>query len=240
MKLTYAIIYGCFLNVAVFAQNKEADIKTILDKVAKVYSTPNYSFNMKYELFKNSTESTVKEYYTGKTIKEGDQYYSKIHNTETIQLSNRFLKINHDEKAILYSEEALPTNTNPLAEIATLFNYFDKTNIKEESHVYICEFIAKERSVLPYSKAILFINKLDYTILKQVLYLASQNSTTDKDGNVKLSNPRLEISFSNFSTKDTNTSQVFSLVKYVTINKDIVKPSSKLMAYQVINASKPM
>ncbi len=238
-KYIVLVLFCVFLNYTGYSQNDKLTIEEVFQKVKETYeSKSKYAFNVKYELFKDHQTIEVTEFYTGKVIKDQGELYSKIKNTEFIQLNEAYLKINHDEKAMLYTEQALNEQTHQLVDLTAFLSYFEKTSVSLNKDIYICELTSKNISLLPYSKVVTYINADDFTIKKQLLYLLNPSVFKESNGKSVTSNPRLEITFSNFNSQNINSANTFSLLKYISISNNEIKPSNNLKAYQLINATK--
>lgn len=235
LKCIYLTLAIIVLNIKVHAQSNELSVDLLFTKVRQAYeSKNNYSLNLKYELFKDSITRKVEEFYTGKFIKNQEGIYSKVHNTEFIQIEDTYLKINHDEKAMLYKKQVLNNKNNELIDLTVFLNHFEKTKVSLKQDVYICELKSKKISTLPYNKVVAYISAKDFTINKQILYLSQQSAFKNAQGQKVISNPRLEITVNN---SNTNTANIFSISKYVTVVGNQVKPSNNLKTYQLIKAT---
>ncbi|WP_203258193.1 hypothetical protein [Hyunsoonleella ulvae] len=239
-KLTFILFAMCCLATHTsFSQQEDLDVQSLIQKVKHSYEDEHmYSLNVTYKLYENSTSTTPKEFFTGKIIRDNNQYYSKINNTEFIQFTNAYVKINHDEKAMLYINEPAK-EVESITDFTKYLAHFNEANIALENGMYKCEITAKQVTFLPFTKLVLYVDKNSFRLKKQVVYLAQHSISKDKNGKDVVSNPRLEIMFTNFSNKGINNSQdVFILNNYVNISQNIINPSKKLEAYQLINASK--
>ncbi len=211
-------------------------VSDVFNKVNQYYaSLSNYTFNVKYALYPNASATTHEEFYTGKVIKkDAEHYYSKINQTEFIQLPSVFIKVNHQEKALLYMEQPAKDTPSTLTDMSALLEGFERTTVEKEKGEYICNLYAHNITTLPYSRVTVHINAKNYNINKQVLYLSASQTTKKEDGTPQISNPRLEISLTapkNYNIED-NT---FVLSKYITKQTTRVLPSAALSAYQVIS-----
>ncbi len=227
---------GCYMLT--YAQQTSLSATVLLEKVRQSYDKEKvYSFNVRYELFNNPTATVPEEFYTGRIIRNGNQNYSKINNTEFIQFANAYLKINHDEKAILYANSPASEIKN-ITDLTSFLSYLKTSNVKQEGNTYVCELIAKEVTALPFSKMELYIDAKNFKIKKQVSYLFQQSTFKDKNGVETMSNRRLELTFSNFSKTVGEIDKVFRLNNYVTVSANTINPSKTLEAYELYNASK--
>lgn len=239
MKYFIAIAFLCFQCMVAYTQNNLPKVENVIQKVSQTYtSSPTYMFDMKYELYQDKETLKVEESYLGKVIRNHNNYYSKIHHTEFVQFEDSNVKINHDEKAILYLKDSLKTTKTVFSDIVSLIGQFKDVSIRQNNEVFICEFIAKDVTLLSYSKVVLYINKNDYTIQKQVMYLSNAMVFKDQNGNQTVSNPRLEISFSKFNHKIDGNQKLLAKASYITNVGHNITTSSELSTYELINISK--
>lgn len=240
MKHLLYIFIFCFIPFLGFSQKASSgnSIDSILKKVQEVYNTNNsISLSVNYTLFKNEVSIHTEESFDGLIVKDRQNYYSKINNTEFIQLSDNYVKINHDEKAMLYAKGTSNSDSSSPLNISGFINFFKTADVTETSDLFVCELISKDITMLPYSKVVLHINKKDYSIKKQILYLIKPMSFANNDNEKEISNPRLEITFSELDSKKVIPNSLFNISNYVDVSKSDVKPSNKLETYQLINTT---
>lgn len=232
IKFTIIILIAIFLPVNLQAQTVKEILTNVQNKVIKT----NFKVNLTYRLFKGIKGKKELETFKGTYIKKDKNYYNKIKNTETIIGANFLIKINHDQKALLYEsfKNATP-NKNNMLNIKTLLKNFEKPVLTNLRDSFKCEMVAVEYSQMPYSKIILYINKKDYSIKKQVLYLTSLINFSDDENKNDFSIPRLEIQYSNYSALTNQDKSLLKKNNYIVIINNKVRPSTKYKAYEIIN-----
>lgn len=187
-------LFFLFFYIPFFAQNF-TDAKKVMDKVTAVYgNSKRLSFFVEYASFSNYKDIKPKELYSGILIKNGDVYYNKIKNTEIINFSDCSLKIGNDEKAIMYNANQKEDLLLPSLESSAFLKEFSGKLKSTPSH-YICEFIPKKFTQIMVSKIIFYINKKDFTLAKQIMYLAQETEYKNSGGKVVSSAPRVELTF---------------------------------------------
>lgn len=229
------IVVFSFLNTT--AQTT-LSVEEVLKKTRDFYQEKdNFKFNTSYKLFNGYKGNKVIESYDGKILKTNDITYSKIHNTEFFQYPNSFLKVNHIEKAMLYSDTSgMNNDSSPISILKRIESSFKSSNILLKGNSYVLEFIAKDLNFLPYKKLLILIDKNDFKIQKQVLFLVNQVTVKDNNDKDILVTPRLEITLFNFSSKKIETSgdSRYKLSNYITKVDNKVAVTAKYKNYNII------
>ena len=89
---TFMLFVGCLMANA-------QDLSEVMSKVMDVYATTDsYHTTMDYILYSNGESNVVKDELKGEVIKEGENYYTKMKETEMIFTNEFMLKISHPEK----------------------------------------------------------------------------------------------------------------------------------------------
>lgn len=239
MILRTAFILFITLNILsaenCLAQEDISRFKEIFSKTEKFYKEQSsYALDVTYQFFDLKNTTTATETLKGSIEKKGHNYYSKIGPTEFIYLDDIFLKINHDEKAVLYSKAPNKKMTTPI-DITALTDYFKNVKILNKDNTLISEVLFKEKSNLPYTKMVIVIDSSNYSIIKQELYLLSGVTYPSMAaGNKKTTEGKMVISFSPNTSKRTD---VFNKSNYLK-NSSTVSLSNKLSSYQLFNTTK--
>ena len=233
-KKTITILFfltGCFIV-------KAQDLETVMSKVINTYTAiDSYSINMNYTLYSDSISSVKKDELKAEFIKNGENYYMKMKDTEMIFTNYFMIKISHPEKIILYSKTKIAINDilksqNPFVEFS---NYFNSKKMIDKKNYWECSFSNPKNNQLPYNKIVLQISKQDFSVLKQIYFF---NKSVEKQFNSnakKGSNERLEIVQTSFNDSFIAPDNLFSLKKYLTqINDDKYKASSYIKDYQIL------
>lgn len=209
-------------------------VASVFNKVKAVYSKDAYTFNVSYALYPNDEASSPEDTYGGKVIKKSSRsYYSKINHTEFVQIGETHIKVNHDEKALLYLQESAQ-HRQDLTDIASFLNVFESSSLEVSNGIYVCELRTHNITQMPYSKIIVHVNSTTYEIERQILYLfntrAKSTTSTTKEG----SSPRLEITFTPLKAYHISDN-TFSVSKYIDASSTRLRPSKALSGYQIIN-----
>lgn len=204
------------------------EVKELFSKTEAYYKNANeYSLKASYQFFEEDN-SKATETLAGLILKNGTNYYSKIGPTEFIYIDDNFIKINHTQKAVLFSKITDEKTKTPV-ELSSLLKYFESVSISKNKGMVICNLLFKRLNNLPYSKMILFLDANDFSIKKQELYMLSgfvypwqNNRDITKAGKVVIS--------LNKQTTDTINSSIFNIANYIKGVKEI-SLSKKLVGY---------
>ncbi len=207
-------------------------VTEILSKVeAQYFSNNAYNLEVLYEYFEPCQGTQAIETMEGQIIKDGSNYYSRINHTESIFIDSDYLKINHDEKAVLYSAIDAEQRPTPV-ELSKLAEYFISAEVFEQGDIAKFVMMFKKSNVIPYSKMVLEINLKTFTIQKQELYLiAGQQMPGGQNPLAKTSEGIVSITFKERPfTKDL--SKRFLISDYIKKESE-VSLSKKLTTYSL-------
>lgn len=223
-------------NIAQSQQSDKKKITDIFNKTGQKYNTTDtYQTSMKYNLYPTYASKLSSEFYNGIAIKKGNEFYSKIGETEFVNLNKYHIKIDNESKLIQYSVSESKKIENNELNVADYLNKFKTFELSNNNEDWICTMTTPAFSFIPYTKVVVYINKKDYTISKQILYLITMHSYKTKDGIVKEDYPRIEILFNEFKTKEIQYGNIFSLQNYLSISKNSITPSNKYKEYKIVN-----
>ncbi len=229
MKNIFIIIFFFFIS---FSNAQTA--KELINKVLKVYRTSNYKVDVTYALYKGFDKEVI-EQYKGKYIVTHDSVYNKINHTEIVITPNFFVKINHDEKAVIYNKIENKSKKESYLNLDKLLKNFEKPEVINKGNQWQIKMTTKEFSQLKLSRLTLLINKKSYRVEKQILILSVLTNFSkniyDKDD---FSLPRLEISFGEYQKLNKLDLEIFNEKNYIINNKNI-SLSNKLKNYKIIN-----
>lgn len=208
----------------------------VLNKVQEVYSKTNqYRFDVDYTSYGSYEDNEVLEHYKGKIYKSSNTFYSKTQNTIILSDANKSLKIYEDEKAIeVYDNSTQVTEVQNPTNINAFLKHYKQITIEEKDKLYICTLQTGYITQMPYGKIVLYINKENYTIIKQDLFLLARLPYYTKSGEKKMGNPRIEISFSNFKKQlNTEEQKSIKLSTYITIKGSTIIGNQKYKDFSI-------
>ncbi|QQX76517.1 MULTISPECIES: hypothetical protein [Aequorivita] len=231
--LLVLIIFQTFASGLCWGQEDLSEFKEIFFKTEKFYKErDNYSFNVTYEFYDPQSPKIAAETMNGRIEKKGSNYYTQIGPTEIIYLDEIFLKINHQEKAVLYSKVPNKKMTTPV-DITALVDYFQTVKISEKENIIICEMVFKEKSNIPYTRMTMILDSKNYSIIRQELYMRQGvNYPSMAAGNKKTTEGKMAISFS--QDIQMPKSDVFNKLKYLSKTSKI-SLSKELSSYDLYN-----
>lgn len=210
-----------------YAQNAE----DILKKVNDLYgSESSLQYQMRYNLYKNTSSKQVYESYQGVFKKnKNNQIYQKIDQTEFIWNNQTCLTVFNPEKTMVISLCAKISTDS--FDLKTLSEYCKVTGITDKKTHWELELTSTPFSGLSYSKMILTIGK-DYYIKRQLFYLNSMVDFSQELHKSDLHLPVLEIIHSGRSTQAPDE-KFFDFKRYFTQTSQGFKPSTAYVGYEI-------
>lgn len=221
-----------------FAHGKQQKLSAtqILNKTIEAYkSKSDLSYNSNYSLFKDYKTKIAYEQYYGVVLRKKGVNYVKIKNTEFVSFSDYGLKINHDQKAVLMEKGKTEPKESPMS-IEAYTKDFTAKLLPSDGNYYICELSPPKVSQIMLHKVLLYINKTDYSISKQVLYLVEQIETVGTKGKTEYSVPRLEISYSKREKNEARDNALLTKANYFTQKGGQIVLSKKISKYKLFKS----
>lgn len=202
-----------FHSTISFSQDESEIIKIINKSTEKYLGDSSIAISLNYDLFSSYTSKKTLQSYVGVSVSSNKKSYLKIHNTEFINTPDLSFKINHDQKlALIYlSNKKEATNTQNPINIKEFLKYFKKKTLTSNSTSWVIELETPVLTQLPYGKVKIFINKQDYSIKKQTLYLLDGIPQNNNKSLI----PRLEISFKELKKTNSEINSLLDLNKYL-------------------------
>lgn len=226
-----ALFVAICLTASVQGQDLEAVTKILEQVEARYFNSEHYTMDVLYEYYEPGTSSEAIESMEGLIVKDGSNYYTRIHNTETLFIDSDYLKINHDEKAVLYG--LIDQNQRPAPiELSKLAEYFTAVSVSQDGDISRFELQFKESQLIPYSKMAIEVNQNTFEIVKQDLYLIEDRQMPGGQNPLAKTNKGIvSISFKEkpFSQAHANR---FLLSDYITKGAQ-VSLSKKLATYSL-------
>lgn len=232
MKKIVILLFVVF-SILTNAQTAEQ----ILIKVQQNDSLANYKVDLKYQLYKGLNGDKLLEEKNGIYVKYNNNIYNKTHNTESIITPKFYVKVNHDEKALVFlkNKSIKPNTKSMFIGVSNLLKQFENPKIIKNDNFWVIRLITKEYSQLSISMITLTINKTDYKVKKQVLILSNLTNFAKNNDKNDYNLPRLEISFSNYKQVTKDDEDLFNMSKYITENNNKITVSNYLKNYEIIN-----
>lgn len=227
------MLFG-FVFSDTFSQQSQPTATAILKKTEELYKSKNYlSYNSKYNLYLDYTSKNVYEQYAGMVLKKNKVNYFKIKNTEFVGFEDYCLKINNDEKALVIEKlENGSIEESPLS----LNNYEKEFNTKliYNKEYFIIELLPKNKfSQIMYSKIILYIRKINFSIVKQSFFFLEKMQSKDTKGRIIYSLPRLEIVLSPRINNEKTDNFLVNKENYLIGNGSNIEIAKRLSAYKI-------
>lgn len=240
-NIVSVLVCTCFVLGMSFAQqNDMVKAKEIILKTKSFYEThQRYSATVSYVLYEEYTGDATIEAYEGVFAKRGKDVYSKIHQTETLLVTEGMIKVNHLEKAMLYAKnQGAIDPSKQLLQLDALFQNFENASVIENQNAIQITLTTPPVTGILYGKVILKVRKKDFALEKQTLFLLRQFPVKQKDGTEKLTNPRLEIGFSDIQLNIEKYKNKFDLSNYIIKDKQSIKAAMPFVNYQFLDTTK--
>lgn len=195
MKNILNIILLLILTVTVKAQQQS--VNETLKKVEKYYKNiKTFNLDLEYAMYKGYDGNKLTESYKGNIYKNDNITRLKILGSEILQFPKAQLTIIEENKTIIYK----PINDNKLnnspLDISSFLKYYNEVSSDVNNNTIIHELVLKNNQLpVPYNKILLHINKEDYSIKKQVLYLSTKVPFVDENGENSEDVGRMVITF---------------------------------------------
>lgn len=230
-KIFAALIF--FLNAAFVYSQDESKIAVIVNKSNSSYTKKsNIAVALDYNLFQNYSSKKIIQSYKGISVSSKNLNYLKIYKTEFINTKDLSFKINHDQKTALIniSDKSGELNTQNPLDLKVFLKHFKKKTLKSENNNWVIELETTKLTQLPYGKVKIFINKSDYSIQKQVLYLLNGLSKENKE----TKSPRLEINFKNLTKTDLEINSLVDLNRFLVKEANTYKLKKEYAHYKLL------
>lgn len=216
-------------SVKLGAQNANPDVIGIIKKASdKLNTDAYYAYDTQYKMYEDYESNRAKETYAGFLLKKNNIYYYKIKNTEFVGFKNYSVMVSNDEKSILISKQA--RQQFPL-DLSKYLKGFTTKLLKSDKNEYVCELVPTKISQIMVSKIVLHINKSDYSIIRQKLYLLNPMENDEKS-----TKPRLEVTFRPKAKKPAADDFLVTERNYYIITSSGYKIANRYKKYNLYKA----
>ncbi len=228
-----SILIVCFVCAFAEGQTTKEQVTQLLKEVQGVYDgNTSFELTTQYELFKGENGKEVLESYDGNIVKNGSDSYNRINTTEFFQIGTHSIKVNHDQKKARYQK--VDVSKTPVVDIANMLTFFVGREVKETSDAYICTLTSSSITPMPYGKVILHIDKQSKRIKKQILHYLTKKPFPVKGNKEEWDTPRLEITYTNFSTDVTAYLEKFNIKNFMSFKDDRAISAGLLEGYKIV------
>jgi hypothetical protein len=219
-----------------FGQHEDQKkIAALFSKSQKFYeNNPQFKLDLEYKLFPTSVSVTVSEKYSGQLIKHNGNSYSRIGSTEFIQIKSEYIKIDNDSKLVQITkkDDVVP---DEVYNLGNLLNNFNDFKLKSDAQYWVCTLTAPEISFVPYGKAIIYINKKDYSVARQILFLLHKTEYKNEKGKKISDYPRMEISIGNLQAPTAKMVEKLRMENYISRSNNTFKLSNNYSGYKIVD-----
>lgn len=229
VNFLFLLIFQCL-----YSQVEVLNAESILTKSKSYYeNNPNFQASLEYTLFRSPDQPIVIDRYSGKMIKNNQDLYLKIHQTEFFINHNNYLKINHEEKAMEYKKLMTRSDLkqNPI-EVYSYLKYFSEQEVCETDSFWICKLITPKYTQLSYASITFYIDKNNYEVRKQVIELMAPGSIRDEKGNYSVDRKFLETKIKSDKKHDFEVPEISN---YISSRDGYMKPAKDYESYEFFN-----
>lgn len=217
-----------------FAQDHLSAIQ-VLQKSSEKYNKETYlSYNTSYKLYLDYTTKKVHEQYNGIILKKNNVNYVKIKETEFVTFKDCALKINNDQKALIYQKTNQSKDESPFL-LASYLKGFDITFVEQSKDYYVCVVKPPKVSQVMLSKAVVYIRKADLSMVKQIVYFVQKMESKDSEGKTISTIPRLEIEYLEKQANAVEEDFLVTKSNYIIQTKNELQFSKRLASYKLYN-----
>ncbi|MFI0428879.1 hypothetical protein [Mariniflexile sp. HMF6888] len=168
-----------------------------LAKVEAFYKTTKvFNLDVEYAMYKGYTGTHLTESYKGSMYKNGAVTQIKILGSEILQFPKAQLTLNEENKTMVYSPITEKTLQKSPLDMSSFLKFYKEVSSEVSGNTIIYELVVKNKQLpIPYNKIILHVNKDNYSIKKQVLYLSTKVPFVDENGEDTEDVGRMVITF---------------------------------------------
>ncbi|MGK4569022.1 hypothetical protein [Flavobacterium sp. 3HN19-14] len=232
--LTFLLMLICSAFAAAQKDDRK-EMEGLFSKTQKVYENANsFKLATSYKLYPTYRSNTVCESYAGILFRNKEDFYCKIDKTEFIKIADTYIKVDNESKRMQLSNEKAPDPIEAY-NIRALMSHFRDFSMTSTPDQFICTMTCPELTLVPYGKAIIYINKKDLTIDRQVMYMLNLNAYKNSKGKNVTDYPRLEILFSEFDSQAAIPAVKFKLETYIRKSKQVPIPAKEYKNYQIVD-----
>lgn len=229
MKYIFTLVTFLFFS-ATYAE----EAKEILKKMQAVYSkTENLEYNCRYELFKGHQSQDVVSGYDGYLYKNKQQVYQQIDQAILVYGSDFFVKINHNEKAVLIDKQQIFQSVD--SDMEKALSECRTIEMEDKGSFYILTLTMKSISQLPYSMVKLQIAKKSYFLTQMDLFYSDQTDFSENSKVQDMSQPHLKITFSDISLSPKDHKDLLNFSKYIVKNDTLETVNEAYKNYELID-----
>lgn len=228
------LFFSILMGKNVFSQDNQF-FKEVLVKTEAFYkNTQSYSIETKYEYFETQNASQPLETLEGFIFKNNTNYFSKIGTTDFVYIQDVFLKLDHAEKAVIYSKSEGKNSFLPI-ELSSMVAHFESIVATSNKNEIVFDLSFKKELSIPYTKMVLLVNSKTFEINRQELYFKENQKFPWTYNSEKPINEAKMIITLTPSNKNYPVS-LLSLSNYIS-NSKTLKLSQKFDSYKLYNLS---
>lgn len=188
------------------------DAKSILSKTQALYKdAAKIEYSSNYELFSGHTGTDLMKSYSGYYYRSNNLQYQKIGASEYVYGKDFFLTLEHEEKVIqLYNAQK---STSEQTDVSAFLKLCKSSTAEDKGDHYLVKMTFGSAAQIPVNEIVLQIDKDDYHLIQMDLFYANTSGLSEEGKLVPAEH--LKITFSKFSVKPKDHSELLDLSKYI-------------------------
>jgi len=228
----------CFGCVTITAQTATEILGNYIDH-KKIEQ--QYQVNVRYALYKGKDDKKVYESYEGFLAKRKHVLYQKLGTMELAQGEDFIVKLNSEEKAMLVGYASKPIfNSIDQLDNEMLLKLFNEKTLEDHGEIWKIILTSNASELSQFSTIELYLRKSDLNPVKQIFHYntVSDFSAYKKNAeNSELGNPRLEITYNNYSKDLTLNRNVFERSRYFIYRDNKILATDEFKNYEILHAN---
>ncbi len=230
MKNILTIAFLCGFVPITFSQSVH---KVLSGMKAVMMSDKGVQMNLTYSLYKGKETNKPIEQYQGKLIQFKKSTYLKIHETETVYNNSFFVKVNHNEKEMIYRNTQSKQVLNNPMDLAQILNYFESGELQDKGTYWEFNLIPKSSNLFPISKMTFQVHKKTHLPIKQIYFYAPLVNLSQDTQKESKNQSRLEIVFSDHKKGVGSNKERLKKEYYIKLNGNQTVVANRLSNYQL-------
>jgi hypothetical protein len=226
--LFYSLV---IFSIPTFSQEKWS-VEKLFGAVEQHYKkVKHYSYNSEYKFYESEKSTKCIEKRLGIILRNDNVSYQKMGSLETLNFGTYTALIDSDKKNVQVSK--LKSDISPIA-LESFLKTFPNKKIIPNPNYWICELGTGELQISQYYKICFFISKKDFSLHKQVFYMAGNQKIKKDKKVIQIKNPRLEITLVNKVKDEKIDTQLVTMSNYFTIKNKKINLSKRFKTYKLI------
>ena len=188
--------------------------------------------SMTYQLYKGFSGTAVIEEYQGQLMKSNSDSYKRIKNTEFINTKNYNIKVVHEQRMIVVTQNLESQFLN--ADIAGALEMCQDILVSKNEKGRVLTLTMRQGTDLPYSKIDVLVDE-HYWMAQIVFYYSTLTDFSDDRSAQDFDFPKLVITYNSLNQEWKDKEGICEIKNYIREDHGELLPSELLSTYQIIN-----